>query len=269
MIKLTKSRKTKRVRYRRRGFPRRPLLVTLLLALFLTPSAWSQETFTISTSYQNLLSNPQGNGILDQLLREAFGRLGIDVEMVFSRTDLALVDVNAGIFDAEVNRIAGLDEQFTNLRRVPEPNMTMEFVAFSRRPIEIDGWESIRDLDIGIVRGWKILEDHTEDFPYVVTVPTEVQLFEMLSKERIDIALYAKLTGYAAVHQMGFAGISHLEPPLAVRPMYLYVHESKEALVDDIAGALRAVKADGTYRVIFEEVLRRYGISPGIAEQVR
>ncbi len=240
----------------------------LVSALFLSPSAWSQETFTVSTSYQNLLSNSQGNGILDQLFREVFGRLGIDVDMVFSRTDLSIVDVNAGVLDAEANRIAGLDEQFTNLRRVPEPNMTMEFVAFSRRPLEIGGWESIRDLDVGIVAGWKILEDHTRDFPYVVTVPTEVQLFEMLSKDRIDVALYAKLTGYAAIHEMGLTGISHLEPPLAVRPMYLYVHESKEELVDDIARAIRMVKADGTYQAIFEEVSSRYGIPRGIAEQM-
>jgi polar amino acid transport system substrate-binding protein len=244
-------------------------LVVLQLTLLLTPFAWSQETFTVSTSYQNLLSNSRGNGILDQLFREAFGRLGIEVEMVFTRTDFSIVDVNAGILDAEANRIAGLDEQFTNLRRVSEPNMTMEFVAFSRRPLEIDGWESIRDLDIGIVAGWKILEDHTRDFPHVVTVPTEAQLFEMLSKDRIDVALYAKLTGYAAIHQMGFTGISHLEPPLAVRPMYLYVHESKEELVDDIARAIRAVKEDGTYEAIFEEVLSRYGIPRGIAEQMR
>lgn len=252
----------------RSGLAVRGRAISLLaLLLFLqAPFAWSQETFTVSTSYRNLLSNSQGDGILDQLFRETFRRLGVEVEMVFSRTDRSILDVNAGILDAEANRIAGMEAQYPNLRRVPEANMTMEFVAFSRRPLEIEGWESIRDLDIGIVKGWRILEQNTEGFPYVVTVPTETQLFEMLSRDRIDVALYAKLTGYATLGEMGLSDISHQGPPLETRQMYLYVHESKGPLVDDIAHALRGVKSDGTYQAIFAEVLRRYGVPSELPE---
>jgi polar amino acid transport system substrate-binding protein len=235
-----------------------------LFAVFLTvlhpESVSGQDVFTISNSYQNLLSNREQTGILDRVFIEVFERLDMEIEIVFTSTNRSMVDVNAGIIDAEANRIAGMEESYPHLRRVPEPNMTMEFVAFARRDLQIDGWESIRNLDVGLVRGWKILEDHTTDFPFVVTVPTEVELFNMLRRDRIDVALYAKLTGYAVLQEMGLEGIQHLEPPLATRDMYLYVHERHADLTDDIAQALREIKQDGTYQSIVNQVRAEYGI---------
>ncbi len=214
--------------------------------------------FTISTSYHNLLSNADGTGMLDRIIVDALGRCGIEAQIVFTETDRSLVDVNTGILDAEMNRIEGIDAEYPNLIRVPEPNMTMEFVAFATRDYEIDGWESIRELDVGIVRGWKILETHTEGFPNLHFVPTEAELFEMLQRDRIDVALYARLTGYAALAEMGIEGVHHLTPPLASREMFLYVHRTHAELVADIAEALRSQKRDGTYQAIVDDTLKRY-----------
>lgn len=164
-------------------------LFFLLLVLTKPALLSAEETFTISNSYQNLLSNSDETGILDRVFKEAFRRIGVDMEIVFTSTERSLPDVNAGILDAEANRIKGMEALYPNLRRVPEPNMVMEFVAFSKKDFRIDGWDSIRDLDIGLVRGWKILEENTKDFQNVVTVPTEYQLFNMLEKDRIDIVM--------------------------------------------------------------------------------
>lgn len=248
------------------GTPERHLLGVVVFFLLCAAPVAAQnvqkapDTFTISNSYRNLLSNGEHTGILDRVFMEVFERLGIELEIVFTSTDRSIVDVNAGILDAEANRIAGMEEMYPNLRRVPEPNMTMEFVAFATRDIPIDGWESLRNLDIGIVRGWKILEDNTRGFPYVVTVPSEVELFNMLEQGRIDVALYAELTGHAAVQEMGLKSIRHLEPPLARRDMFLYVHQSHSGLTDDIARVLREMKQDGTYQAIMDQVLAEYGI---------
>jgi polar amino acid transport system substrate-binding protein len=168
------------------------------------------------------------------------------------------VDVNAGFFDAELNRIEGMEQTYPNLVRVPEPNMTMHFVAFAKADFDTSSWQSIRGRYLGIVRGWKILERNTEGFPNVVFVPTETELFRMLHKDRLDMVLYAKLTGYAALRSLGYDGIRHLKPPLASRKMYLYVHERHEALADDIAAALRSMKADGTYEQIVHEATAPY-----------
>jgi polar amino acid transport system substrate-binding protein len=231
-------------------------IVFLYLLTILLQAPGQEKTFTISTSYKNLLSNPEGSGMLDKIMGEAFRRIGLKAEIVFTPTAKSLVDVNAGLLDAELNRIEGMEADYPNLVRVRESNMIMNFVAFSRRKIKIDGWESLRPLSIGIVKGWKILENGTKGFPRVVFVPSETELFTMLRKDRIDIALYSDLTGYATLKEMDVTGIIALEPPLAEREMFLYVHKRHTALADDIAKALRSMKKDGTHGRIVEETAR-------------
>ena len=234
------------------------LLLPVMLIVLATTGVCQEIPFTISTSYNNLLSNHDGTGMLDRLMHEAFGRLGIPCELVYTDTQKSLYDVNSGVLDAELNRIEGMEAFYPSLVRVPEANMVMEFVAFADRDIPIDGWESLRNLDIGIVRGWKILEENTRGFPYVTLVPTEVELFNMLARGRIDVALYSKLTGYAVLKDLGLTGLHHLEPPLARRDMFLYVHASHRDMVDALAGALRCIKADGTYDRIVSESTEGY-----------
>ncbi len=233
----------------------------LMLLMFFSSlsAAYSQdEAFYISTSYKNLLSNPEQTGMLDRIMEDIFRRIGLDARIVFTPTEKSLVDVNAGLLDAELNRIAGMEAEYPNLIQVPEPNMTMEFVAFAKKEFPINGWDSIYDLYIGIVRGWKILEKNTAGFPQRTLVPTETELFTMLHKNRLDVALYSKLTGYAALKEMNYEGIFHLKPPLASRKMYLYVHKRHADLVPKIAAALQGMKKDGSYARIVSEATGPY-----------
>ncbi|MFO7730653.1 MAG: transporter substrate-binding domain-containing protein [Spirochaetia bacterium] len=230
----------------------------LMLLIVLSAVYGNENKFYISTSYKNLLSNPEQRGMLDRIMDEAFHRIGLEAKIVFTRTEKSLVDVNAGLLDGELNRIAGMEAEYTNLVQVPEPNMTMHFVAFAKQDFQIDGWESIRNLYIGIVKGWKILEQNTADFPRRTLVPSEIELFTMLHKDRLDVALYSKLTGYAALEEMNYDEIFHLEPPLASRKMYLYVHKRHSALVPEIAEALKSMKEDGTYEKIVSDSVMPY-----------
>src|SRR6056297_96296 len=224
-----------------------------MLLVMLSAVYGNENKFYISTSYKNLLSNPERRGMLDRIMDEAFRRIGLEAEIVFTRTEKSLVDVNAGLLDGELNRVAGMEKEFPNLLRVPEPNMTMHFVAFAKQDFQIDGWESIRNLYIGFVKGWKILEQNTKGFPHRTLVPSETELFTMLHKDRLDVALYSKLTGYAALEEMNYDELFHLEPPLVSRKMYLYVHKSHAALVPKIADALRSMKDDGSYQRIVSD----------------
>jgi len=232
---------------------KKTVCAVLMLLAVLSTLYGNDNKFYISTSYKNLLSNPEKSGMLDRIMDEAFHRIGLEAEIVFIPTEKSLVDVNAGLLDGELNRVAGMENQFPNLLQVPEPNMTMHFVAFAKQDFQIDGWESIRNLYIGIVKGWKILEQNTTDFPHRSLVPSETELFTMLHKDRLDVALYSKLTGYAALEEMNYDELFHLEPPLVSRKMYLYVHKSHAALVPKIADALRSMKDDGSYQRIVSD----------------
>jgi polar amino acid transport system substrate-binding protein len=213
----------------------------------------AERVFTVSTSYKSLLSNPDQTGMLDRLMKEAFQRIGLRAEIVLTPTERSLVDVNAGLLDAEINRIEGMERNFPALVQVPEPNMTMHFVAFSKKPFPVDGWKSLEDLHIGIVKGWKILEKNTRGFPRVIMVPTETELFTMLNKGRLDIALYDKLTGYEQLSLRGFTDIRHLDPPLESKQMFLYLNNKHKDLATPLGNALKEMKEDGTYDRIVKE----------------
>lgn len=232
------------------GKPVWALLIFTALLLFPLEKTEAGEPFTISTSYNNLLSNPQQTGLLDRLMVELFERVGMEMALVFTVTEKSLIDVNARFLDGDINRIEGMERAFPNLVRIPESNMTMHFVAFSKRSFNISGWSSIKPLYVGLVRGWKILEMNTRGFPNIIKTPTERELFTMLHKNRLDVALYAKRTGYAALKHYQFKEIHHLEPPLASRPMYLYVHKKHQGLVNTLAETLKQMKEDGSYMKI-------------------
>lgn len=234
------------------------LWIFLLLPATETAGA-GERLFHISTSYKSLLSTPEQTGMLDLLIKEAFRRAGLRAEIVFTPTERSMYDVDAGLLDGEINRIEGMEKNFPNLVRVPEPNMTMHFVAFSKRSYSVDGWASLQDLHVGVVGGWRILEEHTVDFPKRVLVPSETELFTMLHKDRIDIALYDKLTGYETISRLGYTEIRHLEPPLISRDMFLYMHKSHSSMVRAITEALHGMKLDGTYERIVSETTAHLG----------
>ncbi|MBI9080739.1 MAG: transporter substrate-binding domain-containing protein [Pseudodesulfovibrio sp.] len=219
------------------------------------PVSANDKTIRISTSYHNLLSNPDCSGMLDLLIKEAFRRVGVKAEIVFTNTRRSLVDVNDGVLDAEINRIEGMEKSYPNLVRVPEPNMEMQFVAFAKRDIPISDWRSIRELRIGMVQGWKILEQNTNKFPNITRLTEISKLFELLEMDRLDVVLYSKLTGYEELHKLGYEDIRQLSPPLCVKDMFLYLHKSHKDLAVPVAKALREMKQDGTYDKIVNDTI--------------
>ncbi|OEU68348.1 MAG: hypothetical protein BA863_02265 [Desulfovibrio sp. S3730MH75] len=238
-------------------------VIAMILMCFASTCAYAgEDTIRISTSYKTLLSTPDQTGMLDQIVKEAFRRIGIKSRIVFTPNERSLVAVNDGMFDAEINRVAGMEKKFPNLIQVPEANMVMHFVSFATKDISITDWESLRSLKVGIVRGWKILEQNTQGFPYVTRVMNADQLFLMLHKGRIDVALFSKILGYEWISNLDCDHVQHLEPPLASRGMFLYLHKNHQQLAIPVAEALREMKRDGTYdRIVQKTTGFLYGSS--------
>ena len=226
----------------------------LLLYIFMlaTTSALAQNPLIIGTSYKLLFSTPEQDGTLDNIAREAFARIGIPVELPFLPAERSLLAANSGIHDGELNRIANLEKNYPNLVRVEESMMTFRFVAFTKNcNVQISSWSAFIPYRVGIIKGWKILEDNTGKLPQVTYVNSAQQLFTQLDKGRIDIALYGELLGYAQLHAMGIDDFTVLQPPLAEREMYMYLHKKHKTLAPLVAGALRSMKEDGTYNRLF------------------
>lgn len=189
------------------------------------------------------------DGALDDILREAFRRAGCKLRMVVAPSERGLVNANSGTVDGVANRIAGLEKGYPNLIRVAEPNMAYEFMAFARRPLAVKGWDDLRPLRVGLITGWKILEENTRAAE-VIMADGPRQLFELLMADRVDVVLYERQLGQHHVAVHGLKGVHALESPLARRDMHVYLNARHAELAPRLAAALRGMKADGSHAAI-------------------
>ena len=89
------------------------------------------------------------------VLKEAYGRLGIEVEVDYLPGQTALLEANAGMFDGDVQRVSGLERKYQNLTQVAIPVNYLQGVVYSKRDdVSVRGWDSLRPYRAGLSRGF-------------------------------------------------------------------------------------------------------------------
>jgi polar amino acid transport system substrate-binding protein len=116
----------------------------------------------------------------------------------------------------------------------------------------------LKDYDVGILTGWKILERKITGTRSLVKLETAEQLFSMLDKERIDVVVVEKLMGLYFIKTMRLDGIDVLQPPFLEGEWFLYLNKKHESLIPELTAAIKSMKADGTYQRIFANALKVY-----------
>ncbi len=231
-------------------------VVLFLVFLFLPAGgALSEVPLKINNSIKPPFSTKDETGFLDLLVKELFGRLGRKVEFIRLPSERALMFANSGKSDGEVPRIAGLGNKYPNLIRVPEKVLDYDFVAFSRGRCEGGSWDSLSGRSVGFIIGWKIFENNVPETVPVLRLTSPLQLFTLLQRNRVDTVLYERHAGQHIIENEGFADITECDRPLAVKPMYLYLHKSLSGLALKAAEALAEMKRDGTYERILKKTL--------------
>jgi polar amino acid transport system substrate-binding protein len=237
------------------------LVLAVVISFVLMPG-WlraEQARMTIATSDGVPLSTPEGTGFHDRVVREAFNRIGVALEIVHLPAERSLQNANEGVEQGVFVRVEGMEKVYPNLRRVPEKISEYEFVAFSKRSdIRINGWESLRNYHVAIITGWKILEQNIQQSQSLIKVRDAALLFQALVDDKVDLVVYNKLDGYGAIKTMGLQGIHALQPPFATRDMFLYLHSSQQERIPELTEALQAMKRDGTYQILEQQALIPY-----------
>jgi polar amino acid transport system substrate-binding protein len=231
----------------------------LCTAFFPATPCFASAPLVLGTFAGPPLSNESRTGFYDLVLLEAFRRIKQPLTIVNLPAERSLLNANSGITDGDFVRISGLERLYPDLIKVPEKIVDFEFVAFSRNVrMKTSSWASLKPYDVAIVRGWKILEENIVDTRSLVRTKDQRQLFRLLANERADIVIYSRFEGYALLKDLGLKDVTALEPPLAVREMYLYLNRKHQALVPRLAKALREMKTDGAYRAIRLKTLGPY-----------
>lgn len=236
------------------------LPITALLSLVpwrAAAESMTPKTLTINTEQVPPKSTNDGTGYDDLIAKEMYKRLGIDIIFNHLPSERVLVNVNKGLDDGLLSRVGGLAHKYRNLVQIEESVERLDFVAFSRKTdVRLAGWESLKPYTVGIITGWKILERNIKGVQSLTKVRNADQLFTFLDLDRVDLVVLARLPGLQMIKDRGLKGFRVLEPPLATRETYFYLHKKHRNLASRASAALRDMKADGTYRRIIDHAIK-------------
>lgn len=227
--------------------------LTLLGLILASGLAWS-DTYAINTGFK-----PPVSDIYRKVITEAFTRIGAQVDFREISAERSITLANDGVDDGDCCRVVEIDRFYPNLVRVPVMVLQVDFVAFVKDSsgIELRDWSSLAPYEVGVVSGWKLLEKGLADHPprQLYTLDTPESLFGMLRRDRIQVATIGRLVGYKKLRDMEMRGIRVAEPPLASRPLYLFLHQKHQVLVPQLEAALAAMDKDGTLKRYHDEVV--------------
>ena len=222
---------------------------SLLLALLFTATpAAEPPTLVLNSSSAPPFATDAGDGFLDIVIGEAFRRAGLSLKIMRLSAERGLKNANDGLEDGELARIGGMEKMYPNLIQVPGKVVDYHFVAFTRQAkLNSTRWDNLEPLSVGFLRGWKIYERSLKPGTRTTVVDAPEQLFSILDKDRIDVALYERSLGMALIEKMGIKNIHVVEPAFTELEMFIYLHKKHADKVPALASALHDLKAEGFY----------------------
>lgn len=234
----------------------RDISVLAIILMLCMLQVQADTTLVLNSPAGNPITNPQQTGFIDQLVGEALSRLGFQLDVEHLPAERAILLADSGFADGELIRIGGLQKLYPNLIQVPEKIFDMEFIAFGKNPeLRIENWQDLKQYSVGIITGWKILENKMPDEVDLTKVKNPQQLFELLNKDRANVVLFSRWQGMAFIQANGYQEILPVGSPLVTTEMFVYLNQKHADQVAALAEILRSMKQDGSYRQLREQAL--------------
>ena len=230
-------------------------LFLLILCLLATGAADADSTTVTVAVVRDSADIPAGMSVV----ADAYAELGLKAEFQYYSAAEALALSNDGKVDAELQRIDGIDNRFSNLVQVPIPINVIQGAVFSKKyRFPVSGWHSLRPYKIGIVRGILFAEQQTTGMDRVVFDSYEA-LIEALDNETVDVGVIPRIGGLAALKSLQREGIHEMEGVLETLFLYHYVHVSRKDLADRLAPVFKRMLLSGQTRAARDRVLADLG----------
>ncbi len=187
------------------------------------------------------LSQSEFSSRIEQQLRRAYSRLGYQMQLVRLPAGRSLQMANRGLYDGELFRIDGIEQEFSALRQVPVQLATIELLAFVRTEQlkDMQNWKLMKNLRVGYVRGFR-LAAQVEYAGHPVAVTTLDQAVGMLEQGKIDVLLEDRQSVLSALPaKTEQVGISALPGVLASAGLFHYLHQRHSDLIEPLATVLK------------------------------
>ncbi len=187
--------------------------------------------------------------VVDRILYIALKRIGYDASFDAMGMISAIQVVESGEKDGICSQTIGLDEQYSNLVRIPEVISTVKFEAYGlkKHPYTVSSWKDFSNLRVGTLYQKPYINKHLpKDIALLIQKESIPALTQALIDNECDIivttnSLTTDVIVPNSIHKIGIAdSISS----------YSYVHKKFAHIVPDLSQALADMRADGTFEKI-------------------
>lgn len=193
-----------------------------------------------------------------EILKAAYKRLGIPIEIIQMPGRRALRESSEGRIDGEIHRVFSIGNDYPSLIRVPTPINYIEPTVFSKNErFDITECPDLKDYRIGIVRGVRHAETCTQGMKHVQIVGHSNLLMQILDKGRVDVVITARINGLLQLKKLNLDSIYPLSPPLSRRLVYHYLHKKHKALVPKIDRVFKEMRESGELERLRENFLEK------------
>ena len=237
------------------------LLVALLVALSLGVPRADAETVTLAADTWPPFVNaehPEG-GVSVQIIREALGRHGYQVELTIMPWARAMLSVSEGTFDALPD--AWHTRERAEALRFSKPYMVNElrFLKRAGDDFQYQGLKSLRGKTVGTVRDYAYgTTFHQADFKReeVTDLITNIR---KLARGRVDLAIADELVVRHRIADEApelMDEIEFVETPYSTKELYLAVSHANprvEEIIRAFNEGLTAMHRDGSFVAIMRD----------------
>lgn len=239
------------------------LLISVLMCYSMQGLATEPENarpFTINTQIIPPYTTENNNGFEDLLAIKLFRQMGFNLVISHVPEERGLLNLNQGLDDAILSRVAGLEKIYPNIIQLNEVAVEWRFVAFTKRnDMQIRSWDDFEPYDVAHVTGWKIFEQNIRKYRSLIRVHKARQLFQLLNANRVDVVVYALRPGKWLIKNLGIKNVHALKPDLASKKKYFYVHKRHRERIPEADSILKQFKEEGIYNQLYNMTMKDKG----------
>lgn len=231
------------------------LLIGICFILMVSPNVLAHSIVTpTNISYDNSAINPKHSYlVLPKALHYNFASIELLIEQEVGRIVLPLIYKNIGIdititplpakraellasigqSDGEIMRIWSYADENKEMIRVPTPYYSLQTMPFSlaSKHLNIVSKDDLKKYKLAKIRGVKHTDNITNGLSNVVEMNSTENMFKILQSGLVDVALTNTIDGQLILKRLGYQNIIPAKKPLAVFPLYHYIHQKNKNLV--------------------------------------
>ncbi len=239
------------------------IFILFLFAIFYVIQGYAseKEIFLTAAEYPPYYgAKLENQGVLTEVIREAFKRVGYEVKVEFYPFARGLMMAKEGYSDGMFPpwKTEEREKWFVFSNPIPPPNI-IGFFKRKDKKITFKTYQDLRPYRIGSVFGYAYPKGFLESDLRNMEAYTDEMLIKKLVNGRVDLAVIEKMQAKYLLmksYPKQIDNFEFMEPPMAILQQHVVISKkSKNAQkkLNDFNRGLKLIKDDGTFEKIFKK----------------